>query len=67
MLQLISILIDKPGWNKGTKITFPEKVNETYKIIPSNLVFIIEERAHPKFKRDGNDLNTHIKSPSWML
>jgi len=25
-------------------------------VVPSDLVFIIEERAHPKFKRDGNDL-----------
>ncbi|KAM3406830.1 hypothetical protein ACQJBY_000720 [Aegilops geniculata] len=46
----------KPGWKKGTKITFPEKGNETRNVIPSDLVFIIEERAHPKFKRDGNDL-----------
>uniref|UniRef100_A0ACD5W4T5 Uncharacterized protein n=1 Tax=Avena sativa TaxID=4498 RepID=A0ACD5W4T5_AVESA len=46
----------KPGWKKGTKITFPEKGNETRNVIPSDLVFIIEERARPKFKRDGNDL-----------
>nr|CAB3463785.1 unnamed protein product [Digitaria exilis] len=46
----------KPGWKKGTKITFPEKGNETRNIVPADLVFIIEERAHPKFKRDGNDL-----------
>ncbi|XP_062230663.1 uncharacterized protein LOC133928373 isoform X1 [Phragmites australis] len=46
----------KPGWKKGTKITFPEKGNEMRNVIPSDLVFIIEERAHPKFKRDGNDL-----------
>ncbi|RLN30261.1 hypothetical protein C2845_PM05G11230 [Panicum miliaceum] len=46
----------KPGWKKGTKITFPEKGNEMRNVVPSDLVFIIEERAHPKFKRDGNDL-----------
>ena len=46
----------KPGWKKGTKITFPEKGNERRNVVPSDLVFIIEERAHPKFKRDGNDL-----------
>ncbi|KAL6864737.1 hypothetical protein ACP4OV_015888 [Aristida adscensionis] len=46
----------KPGWKKGTKVTFPEKGNEMRNVIPSDLVFIIEERAHPKFKRDGNDL-----------
>ncbi|OEL38106.1 DnaJ-like protein subfamily B member 13 [Dichanthelium oligosanthes] len=46
----------KPGWKKGTKITFPEKGNEMRNVVPSDLVFIIEERPHPKFKRDGNDL-----------
>jgi DnaJ family protein B protein 4 len=25
-------------------------------VVPSDLVFIIVERVHPKFKRDGNDL-----------
>jgi DnaJ homolog subfamily B member 4 len=25
-------------------------------IVPSDLVFIVEEREHPKFKRDRNDL-----------
>ncbi|XP_078429092.1 uncharacterized protein LOC144701221 [Wolffia australiana] len=46
----------KPGWKKGTKITFPEKGNEQPNIIPSDLVFIIDEKPHEVFKRDGNDL-----------
>ncbi|KAH7553844.1 hypothetical protein ACOSP7_029278 [Xanthoceras sorbifolium] len=46
----------KPGWKKGTKITFPEKGNEQRNIIPSDLVFIIDEKPHSVFKRDGNDL-----------
>ncbi|KAI4353361.1 hypothetical protein L6164_002319 [Bauhinia variegata] len=46
----------KPGWKKGTKITFPEKGNEQSGIIPSDLVFIIDEKPHNVFKRDGNDL-----------
>ncbi|XP_059305366.1 uncharacterized protein LOC132056976 isoform X1 [Lycium ferocissimum] len=46
----------KPGWKKGTKITFPEKGNEQRGIIPSDLVFIIDEKPHNVFKRDGNDL-----------
>lgn len=46
----------KPGWKKGTKITFPKKGNEARNVTPSDLVFIIEERAHPRFRRDGNDL-----------
>ncbi|KAJ6690883.1 DNAJ-like protein SUBFAMILY B MEMBER 13-LIKE [Salix koriyanagi] len=46
----------KPGWKKGTKITFPEKGNEQPNIVPADLVFIIDEKPHPLFTRDGTDL-----------
>ncbi|KAK4485261.1 hypothetical protein RD792_007893 [Penstemon davidsonii] len=46
----------KPGWKKGTKITFPEKGNEQPNVIPSDLIFIIDEKPHSVFTRDGNDL-----------
>ncbi|KAF8043344.1 hypothetical protein BT93_A1629 [Corymbia citriodora subsp. variegata] len=46
----------KPGWKKGTKITFPEKGNEQPNVIPADLVFIIDEKPHNVFTRDGNDL-----------
>lgn len=57
-MQLEEILrIDiKPGWKKGTKITFPEKGNEQPNIVPADLVFIIDEKHHSVFTRDGNDL-----------
>ncbi|XP_031128404.1 dnaJ homolog subfamily B member 4-like [Ipomoea triloba] len=55
MEEILSIEI-KLGWKKGTKITFPEKGNEQRGIIPSDLVFIIDEKPHSLFKRDGNDL-----------
>lgn len=53
--EILTIEI-KPGWKKGTKITFPEKGNEQRNLIPSDLVFIIDEKPHRIFKRDGNDL-----------
>lgn len=46
----------KPGWKKGTKITFPEKGNYEHGAAPGDLVFVIEEKPHAVFKRDGNDL-----------
>lgn len=46
----------KPGWKKGTKITFPEKGNEQPNVIPADLVFIIDEKPHSVFTREGNDL-----------
>lgn len=53
--EILTIEI-KPGWKKGTKITFPEKGNEQRGVIPSDLVFIVDEKPHSVFKRDGNDL-----------
>lgn len=46
----------KPGWKKGTKITFPEKGNEQPNVVPADVVFIIEEKSHSVFTRDGQDL-----------
>lgn len=51
----------KPGWKKGTKITFPEKGNEQPNITPADLIFIVDEKPHPLFTRDGNDLVTTQK------
>ncbi|XAR50835.1 hypothetical protein NMG60_11005284 [Bertholletia excelsa] len=55
MEEILTIEI-KPGWKKGTKITFPEKGNEQRGVIPADLVFIIDEKPHSTFKREGNDL-----------
>lgn len=46
----------KPGWKKGTKITFPEKGNQEPGVIPSDLIFVVDEKPHSVYKRDGNDL-----------
>ncbi|ESW09071.1 hypothetical protein PHAVU_009G097800 [Phaseolus vulgaris] len=46
----------KPGWKKGTKITFPEKGNQQPNQLAADLVFVIDEKPHDVFKRDGNDL-----------
>lgn len=46
----------KPGWKKGTKLTFPKKGNEEPGIIPADIIFVVEEKPHPLYKRDGNDL-----------
>ncbi|KAH9301916.1 hypothetical protein KI387_013499 [Taxus chinensis] len=51
----------KPGWKKGTKITFPEKGNEQPGVVAADLVFVIDEKPHSVYKRDGNDLVTTQK------
>ncbi|CAN6363278.1 unnamed protein product [Urochloa humidicola] len=56
LVQEILTINVKPGWKKGTKVTFMEKGNEAPNVIPADLVFIIDEKPHPVFVRDGNDL-----------
>ncbi|KAK4795768.1 hypothetical protein SAY86_028094 [Trapa natans] len=46
----------KPRWKKGTKITFPDKGNEQPNQLPADLEFVIYEKPHDLYKRDGNDL-----------
>ncbi|KAL7149024.1 hypothetical protein ABFS83_05G012200 [Erythranthe nasuta] len=53
--EVLSIHI-KPGWKKGTRITFPEKGNHEPGSTAGDLIFIVDEKPHPTFKRDCNDL-----------
>jgi len=46
----------KPGWKKGTKITFAGRGDEHPNQEPADVVFIIDEKPHATFRRDGNDL-----------
>jgi DnaJ homolog subfamily B member 4 len=46
----------KPGWKKGTKITFQEKGDEHPGRVPADIVFVLDEKPHATFTRDNNDL-----------
>lgn len=48
-----------PGWKKGTKITFPGKGNQGPGVTAADLIFVVDEKPHPIFRRDGNDLVFH--------
>ncbi|CAA0820829.1 DNAJ heat shock family protein [Striga hermonthica] len=61
VLEEILTIDIKPGWKKGTKITFPEKGNEEPGIIPADLIFVLDERPHPVYTRDGNDLIARLE------
>ncbi|KAK6123264.1 hypothetical protein DH2020_042992 [Rehmannia glutinosa] len=56
VLEEILTIDIKPGWKKGTKITFPEKGNEEPGVIPADLIFVVDEKPHPVYTRDSNDL-----------
>lgn len=52
-----------PGWKSGTKIRFPKSGNEQPNGDSQDLVFVVEEKPHERFTRDGNDLVVSIKIP----
>lgn len=45
-----------PGWKKGTRITFPQKGDERPGRVAADIVFVVDEKPHPRFRREGNDL-----------
>lgn len=53
--ELLCIKV-KPGWRKGTKITFEGIGDERPGMLPADVIFSIVEEEHPLFKREGNDL-----------
>ncbi|XP_028753281.1 dnaJ homolog subfamily B member 13-like [Neltuma alba] len=53
----------KPGWRKGTKITFEGKGDEKPGYLPADVVFLIDEKDHPFFTRDGDNLEVTIDIP----
>lgn len=46
----------KPGWKSGTKITFPKEGDQLPGRVPADIAFVIKDKPHPKFRRDGSDI-----------
>lgn len=46
----------KQGWKEGTKITFPGEGDETLTNIPADIVFVVKDKPHAVFRRDGSDI-----------
>lgn len=53
--KIISINV-KPGWKAGTKITFPKEGDQIPGKVPADIVFIIRDKPHSLFKREGSDI-----------
>lgn len=51
----------KPGWKAGTKITFQREGDQDRNKIPADIVFIIRDKPHPHFKREGSDIRYTAK------
>lgn len=46
----------KPGWKAGTKVRFEGKGDERAGARAGDIVFVIEEKPHDRFRREGNNL-----------
>ncbi|KAG2256810.1 hypothetical protein Bca52824_076104 [Brassica carinata] len=53
----------KPGWKKGTKITFEGVGNEKPGYLPEDITFVVEEKRHSLFKSRGDDLEIAVEIP----
>ncbi|KAH7341811.1 hypothetical protein B0J17DRAFT_648072 [Rhizoctonia solani] len=52
-----------PGWKAGTKVRYARMGNERADGESADVVFVVEEKEHSRFKRDGEDLITTCKVP----
>ncbi|KZT01374.1 DnaJ-domain-containing protein [Laetiporus sulphureus 93-53] len=53
----------QPGWKSGTKVRFPRAGNEQPSGEAQDLVFVVEEKPHDRFVREGNDLVCSVPLP----
>ncbi|KAL0335227.1 UNVERIFIED_CONTAM: DnaJsubfamily B member 1 [Sesamum radiatum] len=60
--EIVKIKV-KPGWRKGTTITFEGKGDERPGTLPADVIFSIDEKSHPLFKREGDDLELGVEVP----
>lgn len=56
--EVVTIMV-KPGWKRGTKITFEGKGDER----TGDIIFSIDEKTHPLYKREGDDLLLGVEVP----
>ncbi|KAG1944782.1 dnaJ subfamily B [Pimephales promelas] len=61
----------KKGWKEGTKVTFPKEGDETATNIPADVVFVVKDKPHPVYRRDGSDIiypaKITLKEVRWTL
>ncbi|KAE8292254.1 DnaJ-like protein subfamily B member 5 Heat shock protein Hsp40-3 Heat shock protein cognate 40 [Larimichthys crocea] len=58
--KILNIIIKK-GWKEGTKITFPKEGDETPENIPADIAFVLKDKGHAHFKRDGSNVIYNCK------
>ena len=53
----------KPGWKAGTKVTFPKEGDRLPGSVPADVVFVIRDKPHLLFKREGSEIIHTVKLP----
>ena len=46
----------KPGWKKGTKVTFAQEGDAAPNVVPADIIFSLSEQPHAVFSREGTNL-----------
>ncbi|CBQ73123.1 probable YDJ1-mitochondrial and ER import protein [Sporisorium reilianum SRZ2] len=58
--KVLEVRIDK-GMEDGQQITFKEEADQAPNTIPGDVVIVIDEKEHPRFKRRKNDLFINVE------
>lgn len=53
--KVLEVIVEK-GMQNGQKITFPGEADEAPDTVTGDIVFVLQQKEHPKFKRKGDDL-----------
>ncbi|KAL8162054.1 hypothetical protein V2J09_013543 [Rumex salicifolius] len=53
--KVLEVVVEK-GMQNGQKITFPGAADEAPDTVTGDIVFVVQQKEHPKFKRKGDDL-----------
>ena len=53
----------RPGWKKGTTVTFPAEGDEAQGVVPADLAFTVVEKEHVRFTREGDNLVHVVRLP----
>ncbi|VFQ62871.1 unnamed protein product [Cuscuta campestris] len=53
--KVLEVFVEK-GMQNGQKITFPGEADEAPDTLTGDIVFVLQQKEHPNFKRKGDDL-----------
>lgn len=53
--KILTIVVKK-GWQEGTKVIFKQEGDQGPNNTPADIVFIVRDKPHPRFKRNGLNL-----------